>query len=154
MNRQDTKLDKAPGGTAMALIGRAGRGFARVYEARLRELGFSVGQVPVLVMLKGGNALTQSDLARFVRVEQPTMAQLLTRMERDGNIVRKPDPADGRSRLVSLTPAAEKRMPQARDILFAGEAVALAGFSKAEVATLLGLLERLNANLDGAGEEG
>lgn len=143
----------APTG-ALALIGRASRGFARLYEPKLRELGFSLGQVPVLVMLKGRKALSQIELARGVRVEQPTMAQLLGRMERDGNIVRTPDPQDGRSKLISLTADAEKRMPAAKKILFSGEDVALAGFSEAEKDTLVALLDRLSANLDRAAGEG
>ena len=155
MNRQAKDSAQAPGLSAMALIGRASRGFARVYEPALKELGLSIGQVPVFVMLKGGHAMTQGELARLARVEQSSMAQLLARMERDGNIVRTADPADGRSKLISLTAAAEKRMPAAREILFAGEAAALKGFSAAEQKTLMSLLARLNANLDeAAGEPG
>lgn len=153
MNRQAIDVSGAPTG-ALALIGRVSRGFARLYEPKLRELGLSLGQVPVFVMLKGGKALSQSDLARLARVEQPTMAQLLSRMERDGNIVRTPDPDDGRSKLISLTTDAERRMPSAKKILFAGEAVALAGFSEAEKDTLVALLDRLSANLDRAAGEG
>jgi MarR family transcriptional regulator, transcriptional regulator for hemolysin len=153
MNRQAIDVSGAPAG-ALALIGRASRGFARLYEPKLRELGFSLGQVPVLVLLKGRKALSQIELARGVRVEQPTMAQLLSRMERDGNIVRTPDPQDGRSKLISLTADAEKRMPAARKILFSGEDVALAGFSEAEKDTLVALLDRLSANLDRAAGEG
>ncbi|HVI54523.1 MAG TPA: MarR family transcriptional regulator [Luteibacter sp.] len=153
MNRQAIDASGAPTG-ALALVGRISRGFARLYEPKLREQGLSLGQVPVFVMLKGGKAMSQSDLARLVRVEQPTMAQLLARMERDGNIVRTADPQDGRSKLISLTADAEKRMPAAKKILFSGEAVALAGFSDAEKNTLVALLERLSANLDRAAEEG
>jgi DNA-binding MarR family transcriptional regulator len=153
MNRQAIDVSGAPTG-ALALIGRVSRGFARLYEPKLRDLGFSLGQVPVIVMLKGRKALSQSELARGVRVEQPTMAQLLSRMERDGNIVRTPDPQDGRSKLISLTADAEKRMPAARKILFAGEDVALAGFSDAEKDTLVALLDRLSANLDREAGEG
>src|SRR5271155_1510446 len=85
------------------LISLAARAFARLSEARLKPLGFGVGHLPVLVALQKGQAATQRDLALFARIEQPSMAQMLARMERDGLIRRTPDPADGRSSRITLT---------------------------------------------------
>jgi len=130
------------------LISLAARGFARLSEARLKPMGFGVGHIPVLIALATGKARTQRDLARFARVEQPPMAQMLTRMERDGLIRRTPDPVDGRSSHVVLTAHAEANLPDACETLFAGNREALDGFSEAEQAQLLALLGRLIANLD------
>lgn len=130
------------------LISLAARGFARLSEARLKPLGFGVGHVPVLVALREGRTATQRDLARFARIEQPPMAQMLARMERDGLIRREPDPADGRSAQVLLTETAEARLPGAIACVFQGNAEALAGFSAEETAQLVALLGRLIANLD------
>jgi DNA-binding MarR family transcriptional regulator len=77
------------------LISLAARGFARLSEARLKPLGFGVGHLPVLVALQDGRADTQRDLARFAKIEQPSMAQMLVRMERDGLIHARPTPPTG-----------------------------------------------------------
>jgi MarR family transcriptional regulator for hemolysin len=130
------------------LISVAARGFARLSEARLKPLGFGIGYLPVLIALKNGRARTQRDLARFAKIEQPSMAQMLARMERDGWIGRAPDPADGRSHLISLTERAEARLPDACAVLFQGNREALGGFSEGEAALLVSLLIRLTANLD------
>ncbi|WP_131194213.1 MarR family winged helix-turn-helix transcriptional regulator [Lichenihabitans psoromatis] len=130
------------------LIALAARGFARLSEARLKPLGFGVGQVPVLVALQNGQASTQRDLARFARVEQPPMAQMLARMERDGLVQRTPDPTDGRSQRVMMTEVAKTRMPTAVTALFQGNREALSGFTEAEEAEFVSLLSRLIANLD------
>ena len=132
------------------LISVAARRFARLSEARLKPLGFSVGQLPVLVALRAGRASTQRDLARFARIEQPPMAQMLARMERDGLIRRTPDPADGRSSLVMLTAEAEARLPEAVGVLLCGNREVLDGFSEEEAALLSDLLTRLIVNLDRA----
>src|SRR5215510_11463862 len=95
------------------LVSLAARGFARLSEARLKPLGFGVGHLPVLVALQDGRASTQRDLARFAKIGQPPMAQMLARMERDGLIQRAPDPADGRSSRITLTEVAEARLPDA-----------------------------------------
>jgi MarR family transcriptional regulator for hemolysin len=130
------------------LISLAARGFARLSEARLKPLGFGVGQLPVLVALQDGRARTQRDLAQFAKVEQPPMAQMLARMERDGLIHRSPDPDDGRSSRIVLTETAQARMPEAVAALFLGNREALDGFTNEEAKQLVALIQRLIANLD------
>ena len=130
------------------LIGLAARGFARLSEARLKPLGFGIGHLPVLVALRDGRASTQRDLARFARTEQPPMAQMLARMERDGLIERRPDPSDGRSSRVTLTEDARARMPEAVAVLLQGNGDALQGFTDGEATAFIALLTRVIANLD------
>ncbi len=114
------------------LISIAARAFTRLSEERLGPLGFGAGHVPVLVALESGVASTQRDLAKFAKVAQPPMAQMLARMERDGLITKTPDPHDGRSSHIVLTQAARERLPQASATLFQGNREAMAGFSKEE----------------------
>jgi DNA-binding MarR family transcriptional regulator len=130
------------------LISLAARGFARLSEARLKPLGFGVGHLPVLVALQDGRASTQRDLARFAKTEQPPMAQMLARMERDGLIQRAPDPADGRSSRITLTAVAEARLPEAVSVLLRGNREALRDFTDKEARLLVDLLTRLIVNLD------
>ena len=129
------------------LIGEAARLLARRQDESLRQVGLRVAQLPVIVALKNGEKLTQKELARLAGVEQPSMAQLLARMERDGLVRREPAPDDGRSSLVSLTPAAVAQLEPGRDVLRQGNSDALRGFSEHEVAQLAGMLRRVLANL-------
>ncbi|MGI3900870.1 MAG: MarR family winged helix-turn-helix transcriptional regulator [Janthinobacterium lividum] len=130
------------------LISLAARGFTRLSEARLKPLGFGVGHVPVLVALQNGKASTQRDLARFARIEQPPMAQMLARMERDGLIQRISDPTDKRSQRITLTEAADARLPEAVAALLQGNREVLSGFTDEEAGQLSALLTRVIANLD------
>ena len=130
------------------LISLAARGFSRLSEARLKPLGFGLGHLPVLVALQDRRASTQRDLARFAKIEQPPMAQMLARMERDGLIERSPDPADRRSQRIVLTETALARMPNAITALLVGNQEALAGFTDEEAGQFVALLTRLIANLD------
>ena len=132
------------------LISLAARGFARLSEARLKPLGFGVGYLPVLIALRDGQADTQRDLAEFARIEQPSMAQMLARMERDGLIQRTPDATDGRSRRIALMGVARDRLAGACTVLLAGNREALSGFTDAEAAQFVAMLTRLIANLDRA----
>lgn len=130
------------------LISLAARNFARLSESRLKPLGFGIGQLPVLIALQNGNASTQRELARFAKVEQPPMAQMLARMERDGLIKRTPDPADGRSSRIVLTKVAQERMPKAIATLLQGNSEAMAGFTRAEALQFIHFVTRIIDNLD------
>ena len=127
---------------------RIARALARIGDIRLRELGFATAQLPVLTALKDGARMSQTELARWAKVEQPTMAQMLARMERDGIIRREADPNDRRGSLVSLTKQARSRLPAGRAILRQGNVEMTKGLSAREVETLVGLLKRVLANIE------
>jgi DNA-binding MarR family transcriptional regulator len=129
-------------------VSRIARALSRIGDARLRDLGFATAQLPVLTALKDGARLSQIELARWAKVEQPSMAQLLARMEREGLIVREADPGDRRSSLVSLTDKAKDNLPAGRAVLRQGNTEMTAGMSAEEVALLVSLLQRILANVE------
>jgi len=131
----------------------AARLFAREIDRRLAAIGVSSGHMPVFFALGGGVALPQKDLARIAAIEQPTMAATLARMERDGLILRKPDPADGRSALVSLTPAAMQKAKAVREAVAAINIRALGGLSAAQRKAFLRMLRTVIAAFDNANEK-
>jgi DNA-binding MarR family transcriptional regulator len=135
-------------GQTLKLFGHIHRSFHRVADPLLREHGFAMGQMPVLMALKDGRPHSQAELARLAQVEQPSMAQLLARMERDGLVQRVPDPDDGRSRLVLLTAECRARMHESRAVMQALGAEVMAEFSADERAELGRLVRRLADKLD------
>jgi DNA-binding MarR family transcriptional regulator len=143
----DAREEWQPWSMPALLIAVAQRLLARIVDTRFRDIGISVSQLPVLVALKDGASLSQKELTRRAGVEQPSMAQLLARMERDGIIRRKPDPADGRSSLISLTARTMKLIDPARAIMAQANRDALAGFNDDEVRQLVALLQRVIANV-------
>jgi MarR family transcriptional regulator for hemolysin len=130
-------------------INLASRTIVRVLDSRLRPHGFAISYLPVVRALAEGGALSQKDLARLARVEQPTMAEMLARMERDGLVQRGANPDDKRGSLTSLTRSARTRFPKARETLTEGEREAMAGFSDQEKALFLDFLQRFVRNLAG-----
>ena len=97
-------LDRASSAGYMTNL--AARLFTRELERQLAPTGIASAYMPVMFALANGGALSQKELAQRAAVEQPTMAATLNRMERDAMILRRPDPTDGRSALVALTPLA------------------------------------------------
>lgn len=124
----------------------AGRLFVRAIERRLE--GGNVGPMPVFFALADGASRSQSELARWASVEQPTMANTLNRMERDGLIERTPDPGDRRSALVALTVLGRQRAGQALDAAFEVNAIALSGLNSDERDLFFSIMRRVIARLD------
>lgn len=135
-------------------VNRASRTIVRILDAQLRPLGLAMSHLPVLRALAEGGAQPQKALAELARVEQPTMAELLARMEQYGLVRRGPNPADRRGSLLSVTRLARARLPRAIAMLVACERAATAGFSDEERAMLVALLRRIVDNLERSGALG
>ncbi len=125
------------------LINHLARLFASVLQQRIKPLGLSIGTFPALLVLWEGDGLTQRELCERLDIEQPTMANTLARMERDGLIQRCKDPEDGRVQRIRLTDAARALQGPATAAAEAVNAQALGGLSRDERAALLGSIRRV-----------
>lgn len=128
-------------------INQASRLLLRIFDARLKPHGFSMGQLPVLLQLGGGEVLSQREIAERSGLAQPTIAEMLARMARDGLLRREADPSDGRATRLSLERGARARVPAALAELVRGNEQAIAGLTDDEAATLVRLLQKVTANL-------
>ncbi|HZK50082.1 MAG TPA: MarR family winged helix-turn-helix transcriptional regulator [Actinomycetota bacterium] len=84
-------------------VNHLARLMAQALRERIAPFGVVPGQFAQLLALYEQDGLSQRELCERVRIEQPTMANTLQRMERDGLIRRLPDPVDGRRAAVMLT---------------------------------------------------
>lgn len=139
-----------PESTAAFWINRGSRALLRHFDARLRPFGFAMSHLPVLRALADGRPRSQADLAQAARVEQPSMAETLARMARDGVVERQPNPNDKRGTLVSLTRRSRVRLSKARAALVQADRDAMAGLSEEEELLLRTLLERVVRNIESA----
>ena len=72
-------------------------------DGRLKPLGLSQGKWRTLVHLaKGGDQLSQSELAAQMMIEEPTLVGLLRRLESDGWVKRSGAAHDRRCKTVRL----------------------------------------------------
>jgi len=124
----------------------AARLFARALDRRLD--GGSLGPMPVFYALLDGGALPQKELALRAAVEQPTMANTLSRMQRDGLVVGAPDPKDRRSTLLKLTPLGIERGKQSIAAGASVNALALEALTPEERPVFMEMLGRVIARLE------
>lgn len=146
MNIKDFFWD--PKSTPTFWVNQASRLLMWHFEQRLRPFDFGMAYMPVLVALEQNGVLLQKQLAELAHVEQPTMAALLTRMERDGLVERRTHPTDKRASHISLSTKARKRLPVVKEKMIEVAEQATAGFSNDERAMFIALLQRVVNNLD------
>ena len=90
--------------------------------------------------------LTPSELALREQIQRPTATRVLARLEESGLVARTADPGDGRSSLVSTTPAGQALLASVRDRKDAYLAQRLDRLSPEDLAALdhaAGILERM-----------
>jgi DNA-binding MarR family transcriptional regulator len=107
----------------------------------------TIPETSALARLDRGGPATSSALAKLEQISPQSMGATLNALETRGFIERRPDPADGRLVVMSLTDAGLQVLRQRRSARtqWLGQALS-AGFTTAEVAQLMAaapLLERL-----------
>lgn len=93
--------------------------------------------------------LTPSELAEVERVKRPTATRTLRFLDDAGLVSRTPDPADGRSALLAVTPSGRERLRRLRSRKNAYLARRMKALSAEDVATLERASEILEDILEG-----
>jgi DNA-binding MarR family transcriptional regulator len=129
------------------LLNDTARLLRRRFEQKAGDYNITSAQWRAMAQLSRNDGLTQVALAHILEIEPMSVCRLVDRMEAGGFVVRRPDPADKRAKLVYLT-------QRSRDLLDVMKAVAaevyedaFAGFEEDERLRLVGTLNRINANL-------
>jgi len=68
------------------------------------------GQFRMMLILQHAGQITMNDLATAMNVTPPTVTGIVKRLAAQGDVVRIPDPEDGRTIRVELTEAGRARM--------------------------------------------
>lgn len=115
-------------------------------EASTETTRLTPTSTAALATIERHGPLTPSELAELERVKRPTVTRTLNHLEREGLVERTPDPADGRSSLVSVNGAGRDRLRRLRGRKNAYLARRMRDLSPDEVETLeraAAILERM-----------
>jgi len=135
------------------IVNEVGRLYGRQFDQLSREeLGLSRAQCRLLGQVayhEGDHPPTQAELAANLDLTPMAVATLVDRMEAAGWITRRPSEKDRRANAIALQPQAEAALEKAMAVSDRVQEAALAGFSAAERKQLVGMLQRVRANLQG-----
>ncbi|MBS0419245.1 MAG: MarR family transcriptional regulator [Proteobacteria bacterium] len=129
------------------LLKEVSRRYVQRFEVRAREISLNLAQAKALVRLEKNQGVSQARLAELAEVDPMTMVRILDRMEAEGLLERRPDPADRRARCLYLTPKARPILSEIWRLSDEIRAELFAGVSKAERDQFMTVLERLYDNI-------
>ncbi|TBW53775.1 transcriptional regulator SlyA [Marinobacter halodurans] len=130
-------------------VARVTRRWRKLLDERLKDLGVTQARWTTMVYLqKGGEGLTQRELASLMAIENPTLVRLLDSLEGQGLIERRPCQKDRRARRLHLTKAGEAFMD---DLNSRGEKLReemLEGVDEADLEVVLRVFNRIMKNAE------
>jgi MarR family transcriptional regulator for hemolysin len=129
------------------LLKEVSRRYAHRFEVRAAEIPVNLAQAKALVRLGKNEGVSQARLAELAEVDPMTMVRMLDRMEAEGLLERRPDPADRRARCLYLTAKAKPILDEIWRLSDEIRAEIFAGVSKAEREQFMAVLERLYDNI-------
>ncbi|MEP4769049.1 MAG: MarR family transcriptional regulator [Roseibium sp.] len=129
------------------LANHMARLFASALQKKIGPLGLAPAQFMTLLELWAQEGQTQRSLIERLAVEQATMANTLSRMERDGLIVRKPHPEDKRAQSIWLTDKARELEMPAKAAAASVNQLALQNVLEDERANFLTTVSKVIQNL-------
>lgn len=130
------------------LVNLSARLFSQALYKNLSRYEVKPGQFPVILWLLAEKKLSQKELCEKIRVEQPTMANTLKRMERDGLITRESDIQDKRSFKFTLTDKVLENADEIKQIAQNINETALHRLSKVEKDIFVYSIKLLNEELN------
>jgi DNA-binding MarR family transcriptional regulator len=92
------------------LLHRAQQMSADLFTHSLGDDRVTLRQFAVLSAVSEQDGRSQSDLVRVTGIDRSTLADMITRMERKGLVVREASSQDGRAKNISLTPWGKNRL--------------------------------------------
>ena len=130
----------------------AARRWRSMLDEHLRTIGQSAARMEAMGAIMNSPSLSaQVDIAKRLRIEGPTMTQMLDTLEKDRLVERLPDPNDRRTKQLRLTAEGERVLEQIFEIADALRDRLLDGFTAEEINQhndfLTTLLGRLDAGL-------
>lgn len=130
-------------------LGRVSRAWRARLDERLRVAGLTQARWHTLWQLaRGGEGMTQRELARRVGVEGATLGRLLDALEKRRLVERRAVRGDRRAYHVHLTAAAQPILREIDRIAASLRGELLAGVSARDLRACIGVLERIAARLE------
>lgn len=120
------------------------RAMMRSYAERVHPELTAAGYKTLSALERRG-PVSSGALAELLETDKSTLSRQITALDRLGLLSRSPDPADGRSTILSVTPETAERLREIRSSDQAQLHEELRGWGVGEVEQLGRLLHRINA---------
>jgi DNA-binding MarR family transcriptional regulator len=130
------------------LLKRAELAVRGCMDGAFAEVALTPSQYFILFLVKTGGASSSAELARAMGMLPQSMTELIAPLEKDGAIVRRPDPANNRILRIELTAAGERLFTKATHVAIRMERELLESFDERELTRMNQMFEALIATAE------
>jgi MarR family transcriptional regulator for hemolysin len=120
--------------------------YTQRFEQRASAFGLTLPQCKVLVFLARNEGVSQAQLGDLTDLEPMTLVRILDRMESDGWLERRNDPADRRARRLYLKARAKPLMDHIWHLSDLTRQEALVGIPRKHADLMIEVLEKVHSN--------
>ena len=121
----------------------------KYFEKRMGKIGVHKGMIPLMKMLYCEDGVSQQTLCENIQVDKANVTRMLKRLETNGTIERRENPADGRSNLIYLTQKGKEMQPKFHAILVDWSEILTKGIDEDKKEMLRFLLKKCITNAQG-----
>ena len=143
---KSVRINVKPLRTFGFLLKETSRLYVQRFEQRAATLGLTLSQCKVLIYLARHEGVSQAQLGDLTDLEPMTLVRILDRMESDGWLERRSDPADRRARCLYLKAEGKPLVDEIWHVVDLTRREALAGIPKKDADLLIELLEKIQSN--------
>lgn len=120
---------------------------ARLFNRRVKDLGFTRSQWEVLYLLHENAGQSQTEIAAQLVMAKPPLGKLIDRLEQEEWVERREDPNDRRAKRVFLTPKSLPLFGTLEQVVSDIGDLATNGFSKTDRQKFVEMLSAAHKNL-------
>ena len=113
------------------------------FEAEMKELGLTPGQLGTLLLIEANRGLSQTELGTALGIDRSSVVPLIDRLQKRGWVRRAARASDRRAHALELAPGGSALLAKLMPRLEAHEARIAAALSPAERKLLLDILARV-----------
>ncbi|MBM7553071.1 MarR family winged helix-turn-helix transcriptional regulator [Thalassobacillus pellis] len=118
------------------------RMITKEFNNQLSDHGLYHSQWSIIFCLEKFGSMTQTDIWKYLNVEAPTITRTLTRMEKNGWVIRTQG-EDRRERLIELTESAHEKFKEVNRAVYEFEQDMVKGMSSEELKQFYHLLKKI-----------
>lgn len=120
--------------------------YVQRFEQRAAALSLTLPQCKALVYLARCEGISQAQLSETTEIEPMALVRILDRMESDGWLERRSDPADRRARRLYLKPRSRPLLDDIWRLSDLTRGEAFAGVPRRQAEQLIAVLEKIHGN--------
>ena len=130
----------------------AGRKMRTLFDGKMKERGLTLSRARALLYLSNNEAVSQTELASVLEIEQPTVVRLLDGLEKQELIERKAVDGDRRTKQICLTDKSQQQVSEIQDIVDQMRRLLLADLTDDELVVASRVLNLLIRRIETTGQ--